>query len=76
MIELSDEMSPEDRIGGGDLNVVGIGVCGGAFLVDSIVLDIDPVVDYVAFEKAKGKEGLFNRVIHHVTSFIKSEVYV
>ena len=76
MIEFSDEMSSEDRIGGGDLDVIGIGVCGGAFLVDPIVLDIDPVVDYVAFKKAKGKEGLFHRVIHHVASFIKSEVYI
>ena len=40
------------------------------------MLDIDPVIDYVAFEKAKGKEGFLHRVVHHVTSFIESEVYV
>ena len=76
MIELSDEVSPEDRVGGGDLDVVGIGVCGGAFLVDPVVLDVDPIIDYVTFEKAKGKEGLLHWVVHHVASFIKSEVYV
>ena len=66
MIEFSDEMSPIDRIGGGDLDVVGIGVCGGTFLVDPVVLDIDPIIDYVTFEKAKGKEGFLHRVVHHV----------
>ena len=58
------------------MDVVGVGVCGGAFLVDPIVLDIDPIVDYVAFEKAQGKESLFHRVIHHVTPFIESEIYI
>ena len=76
LIEFSDEMSPIDRIGEGDLDVVSIGVCGGAFLVDPIVLDIDPIIDYVAFEEAKGKESFLHRVVHHVASFIKSEVYV
>ena len=76
LIEFSDEMSPIDWIGGGDLDVVNIGVCGGALLVDPIVLDIDPIIDYIAFEKAKGKEGFLHRVIYHVASFIKSEVYV
>jgi hypothetical protein len=63
-------MSPEDQVGGGDLDVIGVGVCGGAFLVDPIVLDINPVVYYVAFEEAKGKEGFLHRVVHHVASFI------
>ena len=76
MIELGDEVSPKDWIGGGDLDVIGIGVCGGTFLVDPIVLDIDPIVDYIAFEKAKGKEGFLHRVVYHVASFVKSEVYV
>ena len=70
LIELSDEMSPEDWIGGGDLDVIGVGVCGGAFLVDPVVLDIDPIVDYIAFEEAKGKEGFLHRVVHHIASFI------
>ena len=56
--------------------MVSIGVCGGALLIDPIVLDIDPIIGYVTFEKAKGKEGFLHRVIHHVTSFVKSEVYI
>ena len=71
-----NKVGPEDQIGGRDLDVIGIGVCGGAFLVDPIVLDIDPIIDYIAFKKAKGKEGLLHRVVHHVASFIESEVYV
>ena len=58
------------------MNMVGVRVCGGALFIDSVMLDINPIVDYVAFEKAKGKEGLLHWVVHHVTSFIESEVYV
>ena len=58
------------------MDMVSVGVCGGTLLVDPIVLDINPIVNYVAFEKAKGKEGLLHQVIHHVASFVKSKVYV
>ena len=76
LIEFSDEVSSIDQIGGGDLDMVGIGVCGGTFLVNPIVLDINPIINYVAFEEAEGKEGFLHWVIHHVASFIKSKVYV
>ena len=44
--------------------------------IDPVMLNIDPIIDYIAFEKAKGKEGLLHWVIHHVTSFIECKVYV
>ena len=56
--------------------MVGVRVCGGALFIDPVMLDINPVVDYIAFEKAKGKEGFLHWVVHHVASFIESEVYV
>ena len=76
LVELSDEMSPIDQIGGGDLDMIGVRVCGGTLFIDSVVLHIDPVVNYIAFKKAKGKEGFLHWIIYHVTSFIKSKVYV
>ena len=54
MIELSDEMSPIDQVSEGDLDVVGGRVSEGALFIDSIMLYINPIVDYVAFEEAKG----------------------
>ena len=56
--------------------MVGVRVCGGMLFIDPVMLDIDPIIDYIAFEKAKGKEGLLNQVVHHITSFIESQVYV
>jgi hypothetical protein len=76
LVEFSDEMSPIDRIGGGNLNVVGVRVRGGTLFIDPVMLNINPIVNYVAFEEAKGKEGFLHRVIHHVASFIESKVYV
>jgi hypothetical protein len=76
LIELSDEMSPIDWVCGGYFDMVGVRVCGSALFIDLVVLDINPIIDYIAFEKAKGKEGFLHRVVHHVTSFIESEVYV
>ena len=76
LIELSDEMSPIDQIGGGNLDMVGVRVCGGTLFIDPVMLNIDPIIDYIAFEKAKGKEGFLHRVVHHIASFIKSKVYV
>ena len=63
-------------IGGGDLNMVGVRVCGGVLFIDPVMLDINPVVDYIAFEKAEGKEGFLHQVVHHIASFIESEIYV
>ena len=76
LVELSDEMGSIDWVGGGNLDMVGVRVCGGTLFIDPVVLDIDPIVDYVSFEKAKGKKGLLHRVVHHVTSFVESKVYV
>ena len=76
LIEFSDEMSSINQIGGGNLDMVGVRVCGGALFIDSVMLDIDPIVDYIAFEKAKGKKGFLHWVVHHIASFIKSKVYV
>ena len=56
--------------------MVGVRVCGGALLIDPVMLDINPVIDYIAFEKAKGKEGLLHQVVHHIASFIESKIYV
>ena len=56
--------------------MVGVRVCGGALFIDPVMLDINPIVDYLTFEKAKDKEGFLHQVIHHVASFIESEVYV
>ena len=76
LIELSDEMSSIDWIGGGDLNMIGVRVCGGTLFIDPVMLHVDPIIDYITFKEAKGKEGLFHWIVHHVTSFIESEVYV
>ena len=69
-------MSPIDQISGGNLNMVGVRVCGGTLFIDPVMLDINPIVDYITFEKAKSKEGFLHWVVHHVTSFIESKVYV
>ena len=76
LIELSDEMSSIDQISGRDLDMIGVRVCGGTLFIDPVMLHIDPVIDYIAFEEAKGKEGFLHWVVHHVASFIESEVYV
>ena len=65
-----------DWVGGGDLDMIGVRVCGGALFIDPVMLDINPIVDYIAFEKAKGKEGFLHGVVHHIASFVESEVYV
>jgi hypothetical protein len=44
LIELSDEMSLVDWIGGGDLDMVGVRVCGGVLFIDPVVLHIDPII--------------------------------
>ena len=54
MIEFSDEMSLIDWISGGDLNMVGSRVSGGALFIDPVVLHIDPVINYITFKEAKG----------------------
>ena len=58
------------------MDMVGVRVCGSTLFIDPVVLDINSIVNYITFEKAKGKEGLLHWVIHHVTSFIEPEVYV
>ena len=69
-------MSPIDWIGGGNLDMIGVRVCGGTMFIDPVVLHIDPIVDYIAFKEAQGKEGLLHWIVHHVASFIKFKVYV
>ena len=76
LIELSDEMSPIDWIGGGDLDMVGVRVCGDMLFINLVMLYINPIIDYIAFKEAKGKEGLLHWVVYHVTSFIESKIYV
>ena len=56
--------------------MVGVRVCGGVLFINSVVLDIDPIINYITFKKAKGKKGLLHWIIHHNASFIESKVYV
>ena len=56
--------------------MIGVRVCGGTMFIDPVVLHIDPIVDYIAFKEAQGKEGLLHWIVHHVASFIEFKVYV
>ena len=38
-----------DWVSGGDLDMIGVRVCGGTLFIDSVVLHVDPIIDYIAF---------------------------
>jgi hypothetical protein len=44
--------------------------------INLVMLYNNPIIDYIAFKEAKGKEGLLHWVVYHVTSFIESKIYV
>ena len=47
-------MSSIDQISEGDLDMVGGRVSGGMLFIDPIMLLVNPVVNYITFEEAKG----------------------